>query len=97
MILSTQDMDRYGVMFPDGQLSFVRLNHAGLEPYSVFAAGGSFGGAGVAAHLLPGTYEFAGTLESLHPVRRSAGWPTSSLTIGRMQPSDKAHNDKSVR
>jgi len=86
-ILSTRDMDRYGLMFPDGPLSFVRLNRTGPEPYSVFAAGGSFGGAGTATHLLPGTYEFVGTLESLHPVRRSVGWPTSSLTIGRLQPS----------
>lgn len=86
-ILSTQDMDRYGVMFPDGTLSFLRQDSKDGEPYLLFAAGGSFGGAGMGAHLLAGTYAFAGTLDSFHPMRRGHAWPTSALTVGRLQPS----------
>ncbi len=84
-ILSTQDMDRYGLFFPDGTLWFVR--HDGPDPYYVFGSGSSSNGVGRAAHLPPATYVFAGTLESLHPVNQRNGLPVGSLMSGEQQPS----------
>ena len=84
-ILSTQDMDRVGLMFPDGMLGFVRQR--GRDPDYVFGSAGSFGGVGGSAHLPTGSYTFSGALESFHPAYRKNGWPIWSLTSGRTQPS----------
>ncbi len=84
-VLSTQDMDRNGLMFPDGPMGFVRRE--GSDQYYISGAGGSFGGVGRSAHLPAGSYAFKGTLDVFVPAKRKNGWPAYSLTSGRQQPS----------
>ena len=81
-ILSAQDMDRNGLLFPDGTLWFLRQE--GRDPYYISAAGGRLS---QSARLPAGSYAFAGTLESFHPAQSRNGLPVWSLTTGRQQPS----------
>jgi hypothetical protein len=94
VILSTDDMNHLGLLFPDGTLGFVRRPGTG-DPYYILGAGGRLGGAGGDARLPPGSYAFTGTLDSLKAVSGPSGRPDFKLTVGSRQPSpDSADFDR---
>jgi hypothetical protein len=82
-IMTTENMNTNGLMFPDEPIGFVQTSKPGQ--YLAFAAAGSF--SGIRGKAPAGTYEFKGTLEHLMPANTSAQGPKYSLTGGRVQPS----------
>jgi hypothetical protein len=84
-ILSTAEMQKYGLLFPDMPLGFVRGANG---QYMAFAGGGSVRDLGPGPGKVPfGTYKFTGTLDHLVPAKTSGQWPAYSLTNGLKQPS----------
>jgi hypothetical protein len=87
-ILSAGDMQRFGLLFPDTSIGFVRSADG---RYLAFAAGGSFGGIGPGPSVSPiGAYRFVGTLDHLSPAGAQGRSPTPVLTNGRRQRSPDA-------
>jgi len=84
VVLTTQSMDRAGLMFPDGNIGVLRL--PGAARYSIWGASGSFGGVGRWAGLPNGTYKFEGTLESI-AAAREGGRTAAALMQGSSEPS----------
>ena len=84
-ILTSEDMERNGILFPDGIMWFVRKD--GVDQYYVSGAGGTLSGAGKTARLPHGTYKFAGSLDKFVPAKLENGRPAYSLADGRKQPS----------
>jgi hypothetical protein len=82
-ILSTSDMQSFGLMFPDHPIGFVATSVQGQ--YLAFGAGGSF--SGIKGDHPSGTYEFSGTLDTIAPANVGADGPEYSLTLGSVQPS----------
>jgi hypothetical protein len=89
-ILSTEDMQGTGLLFPDEPLEFIRASNG---RYAAFAAGVSTAGLGPGPQVVPnGTYKFMGTLDHLVPANMHGRWPAYSLTKGSTQPSPDGRN-----
>jgi len=87
-ILSASDMQRFGLLFPDTSIGFVR---AADGRYLAFAAGGSVSGIGQGPGASPfGAYRFSGTLDHLSPASSGGQFPSPVLANGRRQPSPDA-------
>lgn len=89
-VLSTENMSKDNVYFPDGAIGVLPQ---GPGTYVMFGAGGSFGGIGPGANIVPsGTYRFSGTLANFAPAQTREGYPVASLQWGRTQPSPFGEN-----
>jgi len=81
-------MRRFGLLFPDTSIGFVR---AADGRYLAFASGGSVEGMGLGPGASPfGAYRFAGALDQLSPAGAVGRSPSPVLTNGRRQPSPDA-------
>jgi hypothetical protein len=85
VIMTTNDMNQTGLMFPDGTLGVIK--GAGREHYVFWAASGNFGGVRKVATLPAGTYRFEGSLAHFEPAAIDRSPPTPALLRGSMQPS----------
>jgi hypothetical protein len=84
-ILSAEDLNRYGVFYPDMPVGVIAAPGGG---YCFFAAGGSFSRIGPGPDVEPtGTYKFVGSLDHITPARIGARGPRPSLMLGRRQAS----------
>ncbi len=84
-VLTTQQMTLDNVYYPDGAIG-VLLQSPGV--YSIYGAGGSFGGIGPGGNVVPsGTYKFSGSLSSFAPAQLNGAYPKPSLELGRLQPA----------
>jgi len=85
-VLSTQQMQKFGIDYPDLNLGALRKGGGGK--YFIFSSGGSFGGIGPGITVVPpGTYRFLGSLNNFAPSQYKGPYPAASLLLGRLQPS----------
>jgi len=83
--LSFQQMQKFGIYWPDTAIGFVNRGHG---QYYVFGSGSSSNGAGPGISIVPnGTYKFGGTLEQIAPAQLKGKYPSPSMEIGRLQPA----------
>jgi hypothetical protein len=84
-ILSADDLNQYGVFYPDMPVGVVGAPGGG---YCFFGAGGSFSRIGPGPDLEPtGTYKFVGSLDHITPARIGGRVLRPSLMLGRRQAS----------
>ena len=84
-ILTEQNMQAFGIFYPDMPIGVARAPNGNLL---VFSAGASFGRFGPGKNIVPqGTYKFVGTLDHITPAKTNGRWPAPSLMDGVRQPS----------
>jgi hypothetical protein len=84
-ILSTEDLRKFGIYYPDMPVSVITAPGGG---YVFFGAGSSVAGFGPGRDLEPpGTYKFTGDLDHIAPAERGAPALRPALLPGRRQRS----------